>query len=758
SDVHDFYYVKVKYDTNVSPAFVQILDVSVKPAPGLSLRIEIYTNNLQFVGPEATLVDARNSPSPGVAFNLSSRQWLPTNISNYYMFFRISTLSGSGIYNLTVSISNITQDNDNDFENASTVTSGQMHPESSVNASFAVDPEDYYKILAQPGQKVKVILAKKNWTATWAASNNLDVYLYGPLYELLNSSAGQNLPSEEVSWIVNSSGTGYYYARVVATAGGGDYWLNFSVNKPPRILEYSPVELSRRVNEGQSLSFSVDVSDSDGPSIITYQWYAKTPSNSSFRALYGQIINRCVYTPEEGGTTLLKVEIYDGVDYVNITWTLDVNPKPVLSGYGSTTRTLYEGNQLSLIVIATDNTDVNYSWSYFKYVNGMWDERPLPDITGNSYTYYADYLVAGYVSDIEEIRIRVYVTDSEGAVSNVTWSVNVVNVNRPPVLITPINDIVVPEDTPYISLYLRDYFTDLDPEDNTSYKPYFGWNSTFNFLTPSLRDDFFNLTIPPNWFGTEMVNLTASDGKNNTTVTFNVTVTAVNDPPYIKQNIDNITINEDSIDSRLKFEDLFGDIDTSPLNFSFENSSVISISVSNGVITITPAPNYFGDAVLKLICFDGEFYCNLTIDVHIQSQPDPPRAIIVSPTDMATFTNADKITFEGLAEDPDPEDADINKLVFKWEDNKVILGLNSTLRDRRLTVGEHLITLTVSDSYSLEGSMSITVIINEAPEGNTDNNTNTGGGNKSPGFESAWILSAFAAGLFLLYMIRRKCV
>ncbi|MBF0226139.1 MAG: hypothetical protein HQK76_11850, partial [Desulfobacterales bacterium] len=95
---------------------------------------------------------------------------------------------------------------------------------------------------------------------------------------------------------------------------------------------------------------------------------------------------------------------------------------------------------------------------------------------------------------------------------------------------------------------------------------------------------------------------------------------------------------------------------------------------------------------------------------------NPPVVTITSPVNMASFYEGSNITFSGIV--TDTEDGTITGNSLRWESSiNGQIGFGTSVTIDTLWVGSHTITLKAYDSSGLEGSSSITIIINQ--KGNT---------------------------------------
>ncbi len=210
--------------------------------------------------------------------------------------------------------------------------------------------------------------------------------------------------------------------------------------------------------------------------------------------------------------------------------------------------------------------------------------------------------------------ITLFVTDGN-TTTNSTFLLTVNPVNDAPT-ITGVADQVINEDTTIgpINFTIGDVETPaasltlLRASSNPALVPtnniVFGGSSTNRTVT---------VTPAPNTFGSASVTLTVSDGTNSASTNFLVTVNPVNDAPTITGVADQ-SINEDVVTSLLGFT--IGDLETPAAGLAMSggssnptlvptNNIVFGGAGASRTVTVTPAANAFGTAVIFLFVSDG---------------------------------------------------------------------------------------------------------------------------------------------------------
>ena len=110
--------------------------------------------------------------------------------------------------------------------------------------------------------------------------------------------------------------------------------------------------------------------------------------------------------------------------------------------------------------------------------------------------------------------------------------------------------------------------------------------------------------------GIDIVTLTVSDGTDSVAISAQVTVSAVNDAPFLSGLIPNKSWYQD-MDAKIDLDDYFSDIDDSSFtyNYTFSSSSGIKINVtieSDGDAVFTPDSGWTGTHIITFTAYDSE--------------------------------------------------------------------------------------------------------------------------------------------------------
>ncbi len=191
-------------------------------------------------------------------------------------------------------------------------------------------------------------------------------------------------------------------------------------------------------------------------------------------------------------------------------------------------------------------------------------------------------------------------------------------------------------------------------------------------------------------------------------------------PPEIRYHLADFVILEDSYDdTTINLYQWFKDVNNDTLMFRYEGANNITVEIfeENGTVILRSKYDWCGKETITFYANDGifdEIFNNVTIT--IEPVNDPPRLpAIVKPKDGIRANKFKTLDFEGRCYDPDLEYGD--ELTFTWYSSiNGELGEGITLENIHLDVGEHLITLNVTDTYGETSNAVIKVIVQESSD------------------------------------------
>lgn len=215
-------------------------------------------------------------------------------------------------------------------------------------------------------------------------------------------------------------------------------------------------------------------------------------------------------------------------------------------------------------------------------------------------------------------------------------------------------------------------------------------------------------TPSTNFFGTNVLTYSATDGTVTNSATITVVVTAVNDAPVLVN--DAITVSEDSttnIPALANDSDVDGDV-----------LVLISVSTTNGTATLTgtnvvytPALNFHGTNVLTYQASDGAVTNSATITVIVAPVNDAPLLV----NDFMLVYDQSTNTIPVLANDSDV-DGDLLTLVSVLTTNGVagVVSSNVVYSPAPGVIGTNVLTYFATDG-TVTNSATIIVVVQDAP-------------------------------------------
>ena len=211
----------------------------------------------------------------------------------------------------------------------------------------------------------------------------------------------------------------------------------------------------------------------------------------------------------------------------------------------------------------------------------------------------------------------------------------------------------------------------------------------------------------------ETVTIEVSDGNGGTeTVTFNVTITGVNDPPVAGD--DTASTNEDTtVNITVLTNDSDVEDDTLTVTAAIAASGALVVINADGTLTYTPAENFNGTDTITYTISDGNGgEDSASVDVTVTPVNDDP----VAGDDVAETDEGAAVDIIVLGNDTDI-DGDILSVSGASADNgTVVVNIDNTVTytpDPGF-FGEDTITYTISDGNGGTDTADVTVTVNQS--------------------------------------------
>lgn len=307
-----------------------------------------------------------------------------------------------------------------------------------------------------------------------------------------------------------------------------------------------------------------------------------------------------------------------------------------------------------------------------------------------------------------EMGFRVRAADAGLLTAEASFTVKVIPVNDPPVLVSP-GSLVATQGARFERTFTAtDADLGTDPEEHLT----FSTNSTYLTLEPDTGRASF--TPCNSQVGTHFFNLTVTDHYGTTdTRDLTLRVDNQNDPPVIEQ-IPDRTATED-VPFLLQVNATDPDVTIGQDTLLFEdNTTLFNIGPANGTISFTPGNKDVGEHLVTVTVTDlAGLKARSEFVLTVLNVNDPPRLQPVA--DKSVLEDAN-LSFDVVASDEDAGD------VLAFFDNSSLFDINAagriSFRPAQKDVGVHLVNVTVMDTSGAIASVlfRITVVnVNDPP-------------------------------------------
>ena len=304
-----------------------------------------------------------------------------------------------------------------------------------------------------------------------------------------------------------------------------------------------------------------------------------------------------------------------------------------------------------------------------------------------------------------EGSVTASVYDGENTVTT-SFSVTVTPVNDEPA-ISEVADVTFPEgDTASLTISVSDVDNAMNELSVTA-------TTTNTELGMTLSDKEISFTPDENYFGQGVVTVTVSDGDKQSSLSFNVTITNVNDEPVLLTESHQTLTEDTPLTLTLTAVDLDGDA----LTYSIlANRLGVSATITDAELTITPDENFNGSSTVTVIVSDGLADSGTAISLTVMPENDEP---VLDDIANRSFEQASGATISLSGSDVDGD-----ALSFSAQ------SLNPELVTA--TVEGTILTLAAADEFNGSGTVSVTISDGELTDSKTFIATVTDGTEPSP--------------------------
>ena len=305
--------------------------------------------------------------------------------------------------------------------------------------------------------------------------------------------------------------------------------------------------------------------------------------------------------------------------------------------------------------------------------------------------------------------ITLTATDSKGATGTATRTVIVTAPNQAPTatITAPTNGASFVQGTT-----VNFAGSGTDPEDGTLPSPSLTWVSSIDGAIGT-GPSFTSSTLS---VGTHTITLTVTDSKGATgTATRTITITApVNQAPTaaISAPANNTSVVQGTSVS-------FAGTGTDPEDGALTGASLQWTSSINGSIgsgtSFSTSSLSVGTHTITLTATDSKGATGSATRTVIVTAPNQaPSASISAPSNGASFVQGTSVSFSGSGSDP--EDGALTGASLSWSSNlDGVIGSGTSFSKSNLSVGNHTITLTATDSKGATGTATRSIVITSAP-------------------------------------------
>ena len=276
------------------------------------------------------------------------------------------------------------------------------------------------------------------------------------------------------------------------------------------------------------------------------------------------------------------------------------------------------------------------------------------------------------------IRVTVTTLDDTGGSSiKISTSQQVTNVNDAPTVTNAISDVIVVEDSGSTTIELSNVFSDIDSDTLALSVA----SSNTDLVTASIDGTTLTLTYVANANGNTTVVVTATETgtsqARSVSDTFNVSVSAQNDAPSVKNVISDVTVIEDASPTTIELSNVFSDIESDDLTLTAvsNNTNLVTVGIVGTTLTLTYMANAFGNTTIVATATEKGTSPASASDTFI---------VTIHPVDDEASGN---VTISGIVEegasisanvsDIADDDSDVLSFTYQWQSSSDDTSFNN---------------------------------------------------------------------------------
>jgi hypothetical protein len=519
-----------------------------------------------------------------------------------------------------------TPDNNGSPDTAVAITSGVPVSESVDRAD---DTNDYYKIDALAGQTIRVSVDYT--TASCDLRINVYTQFMASIFQLGETTGGSSPRGDTGLCSVN----GTYYIRVYSNWGATAYTVNVTVATPPELVPGVTATGSLDWNDNRTAYYRIFLKGNQGGSCeAVWICATRTPTNQAMGKRFYDILNfNGTHEYNGSSSSSARMNISAGATHWGwyyyrvyayqsaVSYSIDCGRYTVAcdgdSDYQNATDVAASAHLQGVVgksfdhydwyrcpVYAGDNLIVNVSQQGVRYIFNVsiFDSQlryvagddTTPTGGGNPPRYLNITAPSAPADDRYYIAVMAVSIPQDDNDAIIPYWINFSTPNHPPRIKDQFGPITVNEDERF-RLNIYDYFSD---QDGDSLKV----KVTAAHILGSYCQTTGDLDIfgAPNWYGNENAQVIAQDSQFSTTAWVNVTVLPVEDSPYLKAPIPDVSMDQAKSYGPLDLTACFFDNDSlyppgDRLSFGvFANGSIWVNITAAGKVTLSAPVNFWG--------------------------------------------------------------------------------------------------------------------------------------------------------------------
>ena len=291
------------------------------------------------------------------------------------------------------------------------------------------------------------------------------------------------------------------------------------------------------------------------------------------------------------------------------------------------------------------------------------------------------------------------------------FDVSVAGVNDAPTMVAAPSVTMNEDDSAANALYVDDYFQDIDSSLS------FSVEGTSNIRAELLPDNAVSINPEDNWFGTEIVTVSATDGEYTLTQDVGINVLPVNDIPFMSDAAATINSDED-FNVTVNLADYISDVDDA-LWFSciYDENFTATINETTWDATFSPAENWNGQSTVTVYGADSEYMLARDLEFNIAAVNDAP-TIVSSANQSFNEDESIEVDMNAFFADVDSElsfitySADSSLKCQQGENNTLTISSSADNWNGQATIA----MMATDGNYSVEQNILVNVnAVNDAP-------------------------------------------